>query len=354
MKKIFIIWLFSLVTYAQKNPNLQVTLTQWPDNKPAAVSITFDDADYTEFEYAFPLLKKYGFKATFGIVGEWTREDASLSAEPGYFNIKKMGWKQLRILAKNGHELAAHGYRHRKFPSGTKPEMLLEEVTRVKKLIETETGVRVFTYHYPYSFVHQPLKEAVRKAGYLFGRAGENKQIYNDPARFDPYQIFSVAIINDTVPSLDHLKKILENQHGQWLVLMYHRLFPPGSKEMKIMEHHKVFNTYSLYPATFEKHMQLLRQSGYWIAPLTQAGRYALQRRHARLKLKKHCGKYSLRIILDDDKYNFNLPMTVLLQTGASAVTVKKNGETRVYRPVNGKFKINLKPGEKIKLKIKN
>ncbi len=348
-----LIWLLPLYLPAQnQKPLFTAELALWKNNKPAAVSITFDDADYTEFEYAFPLLEKYGFKATFGIVGEWTQDNASFSAEPGYFNIKKMGWKQLKTLSQNGHELAAHGYHHRKFPPVTQPEILLEETAKVKKLIETRTGKTVYTYHYPYSFVHEPLKKAVRRAGFRFGRAGEKSWKYNNPKTFDPYEIVSVAILNDTTPSAGQLKKLLENQQGRWLVLMYHRLFPRGSKEMKIMQYHKVFNTYSLYPETFEKHMQILKQSHYWIAPVIEVGSYALERRHARLKWKKHCGRYVLKLFIDDPHYDFGIPLTVILKTSAKSLIIKQNKHTHTMATQAGTVLLKMYPNEKISLKI--
>jgi hypothetical protein len=70
------------------------------------VSIHFDDANVSQYQVAFPLMKEYGFK---GII-----------AVPTYFVGRKMDgyeimtWSEIRRLEREGWEIASHTWKHRK------------------------------------------------------------------------------------------------------------------------------------------------------------------------------------------------------------------------------------------------
>lgn len=68
----------------------------WKNNKPGAISISFDDGSYTQYEYAYPILEKFNFKASFSLVGVWTKDHPSFSSEPGVFEIKK--WDGMKLM----------------------------------------------------------------------------------------------------------------------------------------------------------------------------------------------------------------------------------------------------------------
>lgn len=70
----------------------------WPNNKKACVTITFDDSIPSQIETAAPLMKKYGLKGTYFMMGAWW-------FMPG--NIEK--WQ---AIYEDGNEIALHSFGH--------------------------------------------------------------------------------------------------------------------------------------------------------------------------------------------------------------------------------------------------
>jgi peptidoglycan/xylan/chitin deacetylase (PgdA/CDA1 family) len=80
-------------------------LTRWQYGHKAiprkAVVITFDDGDRSVYDYAFPILKKYGFKATYFVI----------TAHVGrqWEGLELLTWSQLREMKESGvFEIASH------------------------------------------------------------------------------------------------------------------------------------------------------------------------------------------------------------------------------------------------------
>lgn len=76
-----------------------------------AVLITFDDGYRNNLQYVYPLLKEFGWKATFFIIGSLLerRDDAKAEAE------QKMTLSELLQLDPAIVQLAMHGYEHEDF-----------------------------------------------------------------------------------------------------------------------------------------------------------------------------------------------------------------------------------------------
>ena len=345
--KIFVIillwWSGSLM--AQK---FSAQICTWKDDKPAAVSITFDDASYAQYEYAYPILSKYHFNATYSLVGEWTKEQVSYSAEPGMFEIKKMGWQEIRELQKAGNEIASHGYRHQRYDKHLPLDTLVNQMKKAKIFIGDHIGATCYTMHYPYSFANDKTALAAKKAGFWFGRTGN--LTYNNATPTNLLLLNSKAILNDTTPNLPAFNNWLEQARGKWLILMYHHLFPKGSKEMHILDYHKVRNTYSLYPETFEKQMQILSQKNYWVAPVKSIGKYIIERQHTKLKTYRCFGRYIIKLKTKADKI-YDEPLTIRVKLPWQKVKVKIAGKETVYTNKQGTILLEALPGSKIIIK---
>lgn len=344
----FIFLLISTTIFAQ-NKKFSVEITPWYQNKQAAVSISFDDASYTQYQYAFPVLKKYGFKATFSLVGEWTFEEPQLSAEEEMFKIKKMGWKQIRELQKNGNEIAAHGYKHKRYTKYAPIEQLTAEMKKIKDLIEENTHTKVYTLHYPYSFTSDSIVKAAKKAGFLFGRTGK-QEIINEK-KFNRYLLSTMAILNDTIPNDNEFEKWLDTTKDNWLILMYHHLFTKNSKEMNILNYHHVVNTYSLLPKNFEKQMDVLSKKNYWVAPIHQVGKYFIERKNTRLKFRKICHHIKIKTDTDLDTSVYDQKLTLKLNLPWRKIKITINRKTSVVEVNNNQILIDFIPGETIKIK---
>ena len=351
MKKIFLSILYLTVfQLSAQNNKFSAEISPWFQNKPGAISISFDDASYTQYEYAYPVLEKYGLKATFGLVGEWTKENATYSAEPGMFQIKKMGWKEIRELQKKGYEIAAHGYLHQKYGKFLPVDTLVKQMKKIKNLIEAHTRKTVYTLHYPYSFTSDHIVSAANKSGFLFARTGDNFQ-YVSYGNFNPHLLYSQPILNDTIPNDKNFSTWLKNTKGKWMILMYHHLFPDSSKEMKIMRYHNVLHTYSLLPATFDRQMKMVAESGYWIAPEYQVGKYMIERLHTEIKLKKWCKTLYIKAKTDLDTQIYNQKLTILIRTPWHKIKILRKNKKEIQTLTDGLLSIDIYPGERLKIK---
>jgi peptidoglycan/xylan/chitin deacetylase (PgdA/CDA1 family) len=74
------------------------TITEWPENKRGAVSITFDDAMASQVSLAVPALDTRGLKGTFFLVPTQADYDGT--------------WDGWRAAAAEGHEMGSHSMTH--------------------------------------------------------------------------------------------------------------------------------------------------------------------------------------------------------------------------------------------------
>jgi peptidoglycan/xylan/chitin deacetylase (PgdA/CDA1 family) len=151
------------------------------DLPPRPVVITFDDGDRSVLEYAYPILKKYGLKATLFVVTskvgqKWERVDC-------------LGWDELRALRESGvFSIQSHSHDlHRKVKTseGSLPvfvaarmgvhdmpgaaswaDGVYRDLRESKELIERQVGGDVNCLAWPYGFGDAELDSVAASAGY--------------------------------------------------------------------------------------------------------------------------------------------------------------------------------------------
>ena len=345
VKHIFVLFLiiFSInKADGQKDNSVNAHFTTWYENKAGAISISFDDASFTQYEYAYPILKKFNLKATFSLVGEWTEDYPSFSAEPGCFEIQKMGWKQLEELSNNGHEIAAHGYYHRKYDKHKAVPELVLEMNKIKTLIESKTHATVYTIHYPYSYASVNIPIAAKEAGFLFGRTGLDTVNGANPRQM--YLLASNAILNNESPDSVKFQKWINQAKGNWLILIYHHLFLNHSKEMELIRFHKVQNCYSLLPETFEKQMEKIIASGYWIAPIASIGKYIIERNNTKIKTVESKKKIYIYTFTNLDTDIYNQALTIEIELNWKRAKIEGSLQDGIVEIQNNKLLVNILP----------
>ncbi len=87
-------------------------------SRPGRVALTFDDGPAALTPQYLAVLERLGVRATFFVIGELCAQRPDLVA----------------AIAAQGHELAGHGYTHRRFTELSKSE-LLEELERTEALL---------------------------------------------------------------------------------------------------------------------------------------------------------------------------------------------------------------------------
>lgn len=312
------------------------SLTSWFQGKPGAISITFDDGSYGQYEYAFPTLQKYKVKGDFSVVGEWTAEEPVSTAEEDVFSMKRLGWIQLREISEQGNEISSHGFLHKRIDE-TKPfEEIVAGLKKNRDLIEQQIGKPVLTLHYPYSYSKEKIVSAAQEAGFLFGRVGDDNKI-NDSSSI-LYDLNSKVILNNNDPDPTTLNNWIKASKGSWLLLNYHHIFPENSKEMELYRYHDVYNQYALTPRNFDNQIRLLRNSGYWIATTSEVGKYLQARESIKLIHNLTFNSYVLTLQSDLDSNIYNQPLTVEFTTNWEIVKINNSEKDGIYNTRNGKI----------------
>jgi peptidoglycan/xylan/chitin deacetylase (PgdA/CDA1 family) len=135
----------------------------FPNNKPAAISFTFDDGSREHFDMAVPLLNEFGFKATFFVIAGLTREQ---KADPLVVNRRcdwwaEVSWQEWRTAANQGHEIGNHSLTHPVLSRVRESQRLGAEVTDSARLIEEKIGQWPASFAYPYNKSSTAVRELV-------------------------------------------------------------------------------------------------------------------------------------------------------------------------------------------------
>ncbi|MGA2480766.1 MAG: polysaccharide deacetylase family protein [Spirochaetia bacterium] len=121
--------------------------------------ISFDDNWQSQYVYAVPLLKKYGFTATFYI---WV-------VVVGMKN--HMTWDEVREISAAGMQIGCHTWTHPFLTRVKDDQALKKEILGAKQRIEAEIGKPVTSIAYPFGQYDQRVVDAVKEAGFTSARS---------------------------------------------------------------------------------------------------------------------------------------------------------------------------------------
>ncbi len=117
------------------------------------VVITFDDGNIDNYNNAFPILKKYGFVATFYVVQTYINGEGMISTD------------QLKEMAHAGWEIGSHSKTHARLPAISE-ELLPEEIRMSKLNLEEKLGVSINSFAYPYGEINENVIRLTSRFGY--------------------------------------------------------------------------------------------------------------------------------------------------------------------------------------------
>ncbi|BAZ14125.1 polysaccharide deacetylase [Calothrix sp. NIES-4071] len=153
---------FELIKAAQMTPisinKLVAHLRTGSPLPKKPILLTFDDGYSGQYEYAYPLLKKYGYPAVFAV------HTSGIGVNAGRGHIT---WQQLQNIANDPLiTISSHSLTH---PALTKisDAQLEQEVIESKRILESRLGKQINYFTYPYGNYDYRVKKIVHKAGYL-------------------------------------------------------------------------------------------------------------------------------------------------------------------------------------------
>ncbi len=138
---------------------------------PRCAVISFDDGWKSQYEVAWPIMKKFGYPFTMFIYTE--------GVQGGHFGGgQAISWEQLAEMRDAGVDIEAHSATHqdlrkgydvinKKKTSGPEYEQWLQnEVVGCKQLLEQRLGIKVNCFAVPFGNYNEHVKEVARNAGY--------------------------------------------------------------------------------------------------------------------------------------------------------------------------------------------
>lgn len=117
------------------------------------IAITFDDGWVEQYNIAFPLLQKYGMKATFYIPSSYPTGG------------RLMTWEQLGELRDAGMEIGAHTRKHVNLLTVSAADASYE-ISGSKSVLEAKLDITVESIAYPYGLYSGSTVALAQKAGY--------------------------------------------------------------------------------------------------------------------------------------------------------------------------------------------
>lgn len=125
------------------------------------VAITFDDTTIDNFRTAYPILKKYGAKATFFVIADRALGLIKDDEKKDYADINQIK----EMSADNLIDIGSHSCTH---PHLTKLDdtQLEYEIVKSKEKLETALNNKINFFCYPYGNFDERVVKAIKKAKY--------------------------------------------------------------------------------------------------------------------------------------------------------------------------------------------
>lgn len=195
------------------------------------VVLTFDDASSSHYHIVAPVLKKYGFGATF-FVCEF----------PPDFNdtTKYMTWEQIRELNDMGFEIGNHTGQHVAV-TRTGIEQFEQQIRYIEDKCRQYNIPKPVSFAYPVYITRPEAIDWLKQLGYLFARTGGSR-IY-DPNKDHPYLMPSFSTSGKNTDKV--FRAIKQAKRGQIIVFTIHGV--PDYAHGKVTTPPELFKRYMEY-----------------------------------------------------------------------------------------------------------
>lgn len=327
-------------------------IARWFDFHQSAASITFDDATYDQYLFAFPLLEKMNMKATFFLPAGLLEKEVWND----HGTIRKlMSWEEAALIASAGHEIGSHSLNHRDMSlPGTD---LKEEFLQSKLLIEKSVPqTRVETFCWPhwrepdggYNEISQYYISARSGNGLVSYYLERKGGIPSHPPE-NMFGVNSLGIMNDLTFSRfkDIAKEV--SYRETWFVTSFHGIGKWADDEglkggWSSIEVEKLQNILSYF-----------QNNDFWIETFGTVSKYIYERESAELEI--YSGERSVKIILEDGLndliYNEPLSISLYLPSHWKTLTIENSkGPILDYKLVKNQLFLHIPPdGEVLTIK---
>lgn len=250
----FIAWILAIALLsigagaeAAPVPAAQGVAARPPDK---LVVLTFDDSVASHATVVGPLLKKFGFGATFFIT-----EGFDFATNKTQY----MTWAQIKGLHDAGFEIGNHT-RHHKGVNGQNAAQIEADVEYIEQQCAAHQIPRPTSFCYPGYASSALAVEVLRGRGYRFARAGGAQAF--DPAKDEPLLMPQTFDSKPGVKFEQFVAAVARARDGKIAVLTFH-----GVPDQQ----HPWVNT---EPVLFEKYLDHLKEQGCTVIAVRDMAKY--------------------------------------------------------------------------------
>ncbi|MBO9699064.1 MAG: polysaccharide deacetylase family protein [Sporocytophaga sp.] len=306
------------------NSNLEYSISNWLDDKRAAVVLTFDDWSPGHPAIVIPELKKRKINATFFITNVLGTPD----------------WNIVKNACDDGNEIANHTKSHLDLTKLSGDQKKNEIKDSKNNFGEKLKGGKILTFAYPFGRYDQVVIDSVRNSGHIAARGvqlSSGNYTYNfAPTEDDYYRILTYGM-NSTI-TIAQFNSQIENiiKGGGLLTYLYHSIYNNTVIDNSYAQIHQ--NDLAMQLDTL-----LSRKNDVWICTFAQAIQYHREKKTAILTevSKPFAGGNIWKVNLSDE-LNDNLYFQAL--TVKVKVPDKINKISSIYQ--NGKkLSFNISSG---------
>jgi len=315
------------------------TITPFYENKPAAISISFSATDEKQYVQLLPALKKYGIKATFGLVA--TQPDPTSTPQKSSPLLKQINQEYLMALVQQGHEIALQ--MDTVLLSKLNALELQSAIKSSSYFLTQVTGIKPLTIQYPALTIRPHWLTAAYNSGAIFVQT-QQKKIGSKGE--DPVTILMKGNDPHSCKALD---SILREATSKWTIFNYLQILDPSENQpyRNLKNKDKDGVSYEL----FERHVRLYRNADYWIAPIASVEKYLKEKETSTLSVVEHDNLILLNVKNKlDSKYD--QPLTIAFITTYKKLKVTNSAADGIYETRNGKIYFNILPNREVIIEI--
>jgi len=221
--------------------------TNQPFSRPL-VSIEFDDGWTTAYQNGLPLVESFGWRPTQYIITDTAINNAN------YGTGTYMTPAQIKDWNLRG-DIGSHTISHPSLPSLSLTQMT-NELTASKSYLDGLLGEPTRLLATPYC---ESNATVVNVAKTLYQASRNCEAVANTKANFDRYNLNSFIVLNTTTDAELVAQLNAAKASNGWLTLVWHEL--AGDNK----------NAWSVSPATLQRQLQLVKNSGITVVTTQQA-----------------------------------------------------------------------------------
>jgi len=295
-------------------------LTEYFHDKKAAISIAFDNAGYSQYQYALPELNKYDLNADFSISPKSVNDVAGFSDYDEGVLINRMGSDEYGEIRSYGNEIVFQVENSESFQSLPKNRSINTIHSHYNKSIG-EVNDRVI-------FVRNESTQDILEFN------------YNDIAYTSLKTSMSQVVLDS----------ILKSNVDKWTIVNYHHIYKDSSEIWKYDK--QIVKDFFISLKEFKKQIRLIRNTDYWIDTETHIFQYLKEKSSAKIKTKKFGGITFLMIESNLNSSKFDQALTVKYSTNAELIKISGSASDGIYRNYTGSILFDVVPSEEVKIEV--